>query len=217
MRTVLVDVDTQRDFCDADGALAVPGADLISTRSAQGALVAHARRAGWTRIATADDHDLVDDEIALPGLREPDFRTLFPPHCLRGTRGAERITETRLESPLVLSDRRHETALLEHLLDDQRQEILIHKREFSAFSNPNLDAVLNILAPERVVVFGVATDICVAAMIDGLLERDTPEIVVCIDACAGLDDNRIGELLQTWQDEGVEITSVDRLAAALVE
>jgi len=42
-------------------------------------------------VASADDHELTDPEIS----DEPDFEYTYPPHCLRGTPGAERVPETK--------------------------------------------------------------------------------------------------------------------------
>ena len=61
-----------------------------------GRLVAAAREAGLVHVASADDHELTDPEIS----DEPDFRNTYPPHCLRGTRGAARIPETEQADPL---------------------------------------------------------------------------------------------------------------------
>src|SRR5206468_656993 len=85
---VLWDVDTQVDFMLPDGKLYIPGAE--QTIPAMARLVQGAREAGLVHVASADDHELTDDEIS----DQPDFRTTYPPHCLRGTRGARKIRET---------------------------------------------------------------------------------------------------------------------------
>ena len=35
--------------------------------------------------------------------RQPDFATTYPPHCLRGTHGAEKVAETRQADPVPLA------------------------------------------------------------------------------------------------------------------
>src|SRR6266705_2109523 len=94
---VLWDVDTQVDFMLPEGKLYVPGAE--KTAPAMARLVAAARDAGIVHVASADDHELTDPEIS----DDPDLRDTWPPHCLRGTRGAERIPETKQQDPLPLS------------------------------------------------------------------------------------------------------------------
>ena len=80
---VLWDVDTQVDFVLPEGKLYVPGAEEVAPTMQR--LVQAARTAGIPHVASADDHELTDDEIS----DDPDFATTYPPHCLRGTRGAQ--------------------------------------------------------------------------------------------------------------------------------
>lgn len=202
-RTVLLDIDTQVDFCSPIGALFVPGSNRPETRAAMRALVTQAAVSGHVRIATADDHQHADPEIA----DAPDFQTTFPPHCLRGTDGATRIMETRLFAPLVLGDGGYEDDRFAELVDRHR-EFLVLKQHFNAFTNPHLDRLLDLLEPERVIVFGVATDICVNAAVEGLVRRrshldDDMDIVVVDEACAGLDDGRVARCRAMWDDSRV--------------
>ena len=92
-RLVLWDVDTQVDFMEEDGKLSVPGA--MGAVPAMSQLVEAARAAGIPHVASADDHELTDSEIS----DEPDYQTTYPPHCLRGTHGAEKIPETEQLDP----------------------------------------------------------------------------------------------------------------------
>jgi nicotinamidase/pyrazinamidase len=91
---VLWDVDTQVDFMLPEGKLYVPGAE--ETAPAMARLVAVARAAGIPHVASADDHELTDPEIS----ETPDFRTTYPPHCLRGTHGARKVPETDQDDPV---------------------------------------------------------------------------------------------------------------------
>src|SRR6188472_3198785 len=89
---VLWDVDTQVDFMLPEGKLYVPGAE--ETVPTMKRLVDAARAAGVVHVASVDDHELTDEEIS----DSPDFITTYPPHCLRGTRGACKIPETEQEN-----------------------------------------------------------------------------------------------------------------------
>src|SRR5919108_6382252 len=93
---ILWDVDTQVDFMLPEGKLYVPGAE--QTAPAMGRLVAAARKAGLAHVASADDHELTDPEIST----EPDFSSTYPPHCLRGTRGARKVPETEQDDPVPI-------------------------------------------------------------------------------------------------------------------
>ncbi|TMK34184.1 MAG: isochorismatase family protein, partial [Actinobacteria bacterium] len=94
--TILWDVDTQVDFVLPDGKLYVPGAEQVAP--AMRLLVEAARATGVVHVASADDHELTDAEIS----EQPDFQTTYPPHCLRGTRGARKVDETEQEDPVPI-------------------------------------------------------------------------------------------------------------------
>jgi nicotinamidase/pyrazinamidase len=202
---VLWDVDTQVDFMLPHGKLYVPGAE--ETAPAMKRLVDAARDAGVVHVASADDHELTDPEIS----DEPDFSNTFPPHCLRGTRGAEKVDETEQEDPLPLSLVPYPPGLLPGLLDGRR-EILFLKKNFNVFTNPNTDAVLDVLDPDEIVVFGVATDICDDAAIRGFLQRGR-RVSFVEDAARGLDEERTATCTAFWRDGGVEFTTADAVVS----
>jgi nicotinamidase/pyrazinamidase len=192
--TVLWDVDTQVDFMLPDGKLYVPGAE--QTVPAMQRLVDAARAAGIVHVASADDHELTDAEIS----DEPDFLNTYPPHCLRGTRGALKIPETEQEDPVPLTLE----LLPERYLEGR--EFLILTKTFDVFTNPNTDVLLDRLDPDEVVVFGVATDVCDDAAIRGLLARGR-KVTFVEDAARGLDEERAAICTAFWRENGVEFTT----------
>jgi nicotinamidase/pyrazinamidase len=200
--TVLWDVDTQVDFMLPHGKLHVRGAE--ETVPAMRRLVEAARAAGIVHVASADDHELTDAEIAA----EPDFRTSYPPHCLRGTRGARKIPETEQEDPVPLTLE----LLPDHYLEGR--EFLILKKHFDVFTNPNTQWLLERLDPDRIVVFGVATDVCDDAAIRGFLERGI-KVTFVEDAARGLDDDRVATCTASWREQGVEFTTAEGAIALL--
>ncbi|HEX9141542.1 MAG TPA: isochorismatase family cysteine hydrolase [Gaiellaceae bacterium] len=191
---VLWDVDTQFDFMYPHGKLYVPGA--VHTIPAMQRLVDAARASGIVHVASADDHELTDAEIA----DEPDFRNTYPPHCLRGTRGALKIPETEQEDPVPLTLE----LLPERYLEGR--EFLILTKTFDVFTNPNTDVLLDRLDPDEVVVFGVATDVCDDAAIRGLLARGR-KVTFVEDAARGLDEERAAICTAFWRENGVEFTT----------
>jgi nicotinamidase/pyrazinamidase len=197
--TVLWDVDTQIDFMLPDGKLYVRGAE--QTVPAMKRLVDAARSAGIVHVASADDHELTDDEIA----DEPDFRATYPPHCLRGTRGARKIPETEQDDPVPMTLE----LLPERYLEGR--EFLLLKKSFDVFTNPNTERLLERLAPDEIVVFGVATDVCDDATIRGFLARGLRARFV-EDAARGLDDGRVAACTRFWRDKGVEFTTAEEVA-----
>jgi len=200
--TILWDVDTQFDFMLPDGKLYVPGAE--ETVPAMQRLVDAARAAGLVHVASADDHELTDAEIS----DEPDFLRTYPPHCLRGTRGARKIPATDQEDPVPLG--------LEPVPDRylEGREFLLLKKNFDVFTNPNTERLLERLDPDEIVVFGVATDVCDDAAIRGFLARGR-KVRFVEDAARGLDDERVAIGTTFWREQGVEFTTAEVIAGTL--
>jgi nicotinamidase/pyrazinamidase len=207
MRRVLWDVDTQVDFMLPHGKLYVPGAE--ETIPAMERLVDAARAAGLVHVASVDDHELTDPEIS----DSPDFRNTYPPHCLRGTRGAEKIIETKQRDPLPLSLVPFPPGLVPGMVAGRR-EILLLKKNYSVFTNPNTEALLDALAPGEIVVFGVATDVCNDAAILGFLQRGL-RVRFVEDASRGLDEARVAACTAVWRERGVEFSTVEEVTASL--
>ena len=196
MKRLLWDVDTQIDFIEPDGKLAVPDADAVVPAMAR--LVEWARREDIPHVASVDDHELTDPEIS----ESPDYADTFPPHCLRGTRGAEKIVQTAQVDPVPLGA----TEVPERWL--RGREFLLLKKHFDVFTNPNAERVLELLAPDEVVLFGVATDICNDAAIKGLRARGY-DVTFVENASCGIDDERSQACIVDWRGGGGRIATVD--------
>jgi nicotinamidase/pyrazinamidase len=205
MTRILWDVDTQVDFMRPDGKLYVPGAIEITETIER--LVEWARSEGIVHVASADDHELTDPEIS----DEPDFQNTYPPHCLRGTHGAARIPETEKDDPLPLSLVPYPPGLVPDLIAGRR-EILVLKKNFNVFTNPNTDTLLDALDPDEIVLFGVATDVCNDAAIRGFLQRGR-RVVFVEDAARGLDEARTEACTTFWRQGGVEFRAASEVAA----
>lgn len=204
---ILWDVDTQVDFMEPSGKLYVP--DAQTAAPAMERLVEAARAAGLVHVASADDHELTDPEIS----GSPDFRDTYPPHCLRGTRGAEKIPETKQHDPLPLSLVPFPPGLLPGLVAERR-EILLLKKNYSVFTNPNAEPLLEALDPDEIVVFGVATDVCNDAAIRGFLQRGR-RVRFVEDASRGLDEGRVAACTAVWRERGVEFSTAEEVIASL--
>jgi nicotinamidase/pyrazinamidase len=205
--TILWDVDTQVDFIEPGGKLNFESAE--EARPAMARLVEAARAAGAVHVASCDQHELSDPEISL----EPDYDSTWPPHCLLGTRGAERIPETKQADPLPLPLVPVPDATLRRLLEGRR-EILIPKKQYDPFTNPNTETVLDALDPEEIVLFGVATDICDDAAVCALLRRGR-RVVFVEDAARGVDEARVAACTAEWRTAGVRFTTAEEAAVSL--
>ncbi|HXM76836.1 MAG TPA: isochorismatase family protein, partial [Thermoanaerobaculia bacterium] len=155
------------------------------------------------------DHELTDPEISV----DPDFQNTYPPHCLRGTRGARKIDETEQANPFPFSLVPYPPGLVPGLVAEHR-EILLLKKNFNVFTNPNTEPLLDALDPDEIIVFGVATDVCDDAAIRGFLLRGH-RVRFVEDAAKGLDEERVAACTAAWRKAGVKFTTTDEVVASL--
>jgi nicotinamidase/pyrazinamidase len=180
---VFVDIDTQRDFLDESGALYVSGSRSIRPNLRALSRVAVSR--GVHVLATACSHRDGDPELSQ-----------FPPHCMAGTEGQRRIWETeRPDSVVLATGARLEGPLPSHLT--------LEKREFDVFSRPDAGDLIARYdeAKPTFVVYGVATDYCVRAAVEGLLARGC-RVAVVVDAIRAIDPDAEAGLLSDWARRG---------------
>jgi nicotinamidase/pyrazinamidase len=184
---VFVDIDTQRDFLEAGGALYVPGATEIVSNLAR--LTQFAREHQIPVLATACAHRPDD----------PELKT-FPPHCMIGTAGAERIEATFCRNSLMLDDHAE-------LPGSVPPHLTLLKRQYDLFTHPRADEVVALYMAARpvFVVYGVATDYCVAAAIEGLLARPC-RIALVVDAIRSIDNRAEAKILTDFARRGVLLT-----------
>jgi nicotinamidase/pyrazinamidase len=207
--TVFWDVDTQVDFMKSDGKLYVPDSESIIPTLKQLTDYAHARRIRI--IASADDHR--------PGHRElsdaPDFKVTFPEHCMHGTPGQQKIPETALQHPLVIEPDPLDPATVAARARSHDGDILFHKHWFDVFTNPNLLPVLDALAPARVVLYGVALDVCDRYAIEGLLKHQRGvRIALVTDAARAIHPEAVNPLQRDWEQRGVQLLTAKQVLAA---
>jgi hypothetical protein len=118
-RVIFWDVDTQYDFMKADGKLYVPDAEQLIPNLKK--LTDYAHGHGIRIIASADDHVREHEEISAT----PDWKSTFPPHCLRGTPGQKKIPETALRDPLVIEPEPQDPQALASRIKSHRGDILL--------------------------------------------------------------------------------------------
>ena len=199
MTRVFWDVDTQVDFMRPDGRLYVAGAETIVANLA--ALTDFAHHKGIRIVGSSDNHDPEDEELS----DSPDFTDTFPPHCLRGTEGQARIPETVLRDVLIVEPEEPVAAVVRRVAN-HGGNILFHKHYFDVFTNPSVEGVVEALAIDQVVLYGVALDVCNRYAVEGLLARDPGiAITVVTDAVRAIDEDGRDALLADWQDRGVAL------------
>jgi nicotinamidase/pyrazinamidase len=190
------DVDTQADFLSPAGKLHVAGSETI--------LPNLERLTGWAAehavpvVASACAHLPTDPELVQ-----------WPPHCLVGSAGQQKIPETTLPRQLVLPNR--PVALPADL--HPWQQIVVEKQELDVFTNPNAAALLARLGHPPVVLYGVVTELCVALAARGLLQRGC-QVTLVQDAVAALDAAQAKRLLEELTRLGARLAiAADILAA----
>jgi nicotinamidase/pyrazinamidase len=159
MKTIFFDIDSQLDFLYPSGALYVPGAERVMPNIAR--LNRHAAAHGIPVVSTADAHTEND----------PEFR-VWPPHCVMGTTGQHKAEATLLERRVVVPNASCELAIA------GAQQIIVEKQHVDVFMASNLARVVEMLAADRYVVYGVVTEICVLFAARGLLKHGKPVVVV---------------------------------------
>lgn len=198
-KTLFWNVDTQEDFIDQSGKLYVQGAEEIRPVLKQ--ITDFAKSEGIRVVNTCDYHHINSDELS----SAPDFETSFPQHCLAGSSGAEFISETLPESPILI-DWDLEIAIYAEFDNPERfRNIVIRKDAFDVFTgNPYADKIVQILQPDQVFVYGVSTNVCVDKAVIGLSERGI-KVFVFEDAIKELPNLLLP--FEAWKAKGIHIIS----------
>lgn len=212
-RVIFWDVDTQYDFMRADGKLYVPDAEHIIPNLKR--LTDYAHGHGIRVVASADDHVAGHRELS----DTPNFKDTFPPHCMCGTPGQKKIPETALRDGLVIEPELQNTESLAGRVRGHAGDILFHKHWFDVFTNPNVLPVVDALAPEDVVLYGVALDVCNRYAIEGFLkQRPGIRLFAVTDAMKPIDRDVGEQMLKDWGDEGVRLVKTSEVVfGGLVE
>lgn len=216
MKTILWEVDAQADFMLPRGRLYVPGAEKIIPNIDR--LVDQARQGRALLISSADAHQPDDLEFQQ-----------WPPHCVKGTPGAEVIPEARTARLLVIPNQ-PDFVFPGDL--SAYQQILLEKNTLDVFDNPNTGAVLawiNMQSPHsqsptetsggsdagpNFVVFGVVTEYCVLRAADGLLRRGF-RVSIVEDAIQSLDEKKGREVLDELRSRGAHLVNTEQVLALL--
>ena len=201
---VFWDVDTQVDFMLPGGKLYVPGAEKLIPNLKR---LVDAARDGRVFLASDADVHSPDDE---------EFQQ-WPPHCLRGTPGAEIIPETLTDNYVRIANRAEARVPTE---PRKYKQVILEKQTLDVFDNPHTETVLERLSagvakgPEFV-VFGVVTEYCVRLAAKGLLERGH-RVALVTDAIETLKPEDGKRTLEELQGMGARLITTDE-ALALVE
>ncbi len=203
--TIFWDVDTQYDFMQPDGKLYVPGAETIIPKVSE--VRRFAIEDGYSLVADIDWHSRDNKEIS----EDPDFKVTFPPHCMAGEPGGERVGFLGDVPIQYVPIDEMDVDAIQTLVRTEQYHIVIRKSSLDVFDNPNTDKLVKLIEPKRVIVFGVALDFCVYYVVRGLCKF--PDIRICVlkDAVKGLEVRPEQEIFNEFEQMGVEITELDAL------
>ena len=203
--TIFWDVDTQFDFMRPEGKLYVLGAETIIDKVSE--VRRFALENGYSIVADIDWHSPDNAEIS----ETPDFEQTFPPHCMAGEPGGERVGFLG-ELPIeYVGLEMMDADALRKLICKKQFHIVIRKDALDVFSNPNTDKLVELINPKKVVVFGVALDFCVCCVVKGLSRFDDIELCVLKDVVKGLEVRPEQEIFYEFRQIGVEVTEFGAL------
>jgi nicotinamidase/pyrazinamidase len=196
---VLWEVDVQADFMLPGGRLYVPGAEKLLANVRR---LTDAARQGRVFLVSHGCFHTPDD---------PEFK-MFPPHCVKGTAGAELVPEALTER-VVRVPNDAEAKLPDDL--SQYQQILLEKQTLNIFESRHADALVQRLGSHaEFVVFGVVTEYCVSLAVKGLLERGR-RVAVVQDAIETLKQEDGKKTITELERLGARLTTADQALRAL--
>jgi nicotinamidase/pyrazinamidase len=166
--TALVVVDVQHDFADPDGGLYVDGGEeVVPVVNDE---VAAARAAGAPVVYTQDWHPESTPHFEKDG-------GIWPVHCVRETWGAELHADLRVEGEVVRKGTGGE---------DGYSGFTVRDPTSGEQAATALEETLRSRGIERVVVAGLAADVCVKATALDAVEKGF-QTVVLREATRGVD------------------------------
>ncbi len=181
------------------GKLYVPGAEKLLPNIRK---LTDAARRGEVFLVSHGCFHLPDD---------PEFQQ-FPPHCLKGTAGAELLPDA-LTNNFV----RVENAAATRLPDDlsRYQQIILEKQTLDIFESRHASALVERLGDRaEFVVFGVVTEYCVGFAVRGLLQRKR-RVAIVHDAIETLSPAAGNKTLVELQRLGARLVTTDEILHSL--
>jgi nicotinamidase/pyrazinamidase len=193
------EVDVQRDFMLPGGKLYVPGAEKLLPNIRR---LTNAARRGEVFLVSHGCFHTADD---------PEFKQ-FPPHCVKGTAGAEFVPEA-LSANFVQIENRASAELPDDF--SKYQQIVLEKQTLNIFDSIHGDTLVERLGTHpEFVVFGVVTEYCVAFAAKGLLARKR-RVAVVKDAIQTLDPALGEKTITDLQRAGARLVTTDEALANL--
>lgn len=196
-KIAFVDIDTQIDFIEPNGALYASGAEAIKPNLAR--LIKFSQQNSIPLVSSMDCHASDAKEFEV-----------FPPHCVRDTDGQKKVVETRTGKECFVA---HGS---DSFPDPTTHHVVIEKDDFPVFTNPIAEAVFKAVGATHFYVFGVVTEVCVKAAALGLRERGY-EVTLVKDAIWPITQADGDAALAEMQAVGIQLTTTEELLSSNLE
>src|SRR5260370_24152892 len=181
------------------GKLYVPGAEKLLPNIRK---LTNAARSGEVFLVSHGDFHPAND---------PEFKH-FPPHCLKGTAGAELVPEA-LTDNFVRVENDANAKLPEDLF--KYRQIVLEKQTLDIFESLHADTLVQRLGnAAEFVVFGVVTEYCVSCAVKGLLKRKR-RVAGVRDAIETLTPEVGEKTLAEFRDLGARLVTTDEWLAQI--
>lgn len=192
---VVVDLNTQYDFCDHEGQSPVANVDAL--------LRALRRTVAWTKrnavpvVSSVETHrcgELSDSGRALC--------------CIDGTRGQDKIEFTLLGARIYIEVDNMLCCPID--LFGKYQQVIFRKRSDDLLLNPKADRFFTQIPTREFLILGTGLENSIRSLVLGLLARNL-RVLIVEDAC-GFSDPATGELaIRQMVAKGARRISVDKL------
>lgn len=219
------DVDTQKDFMDAKGALYVPGAEEIKPRLEVMKRHALALPYDYTDPESGRRYCGVDCSYGISqypmlgsvdrhfeGDAELKGANGFPKHCMNATEGQKKIPETTCGGTVAFIENKAYSAS-ELKAKMSASAVYFEKQEVSVFSNANANLLKRF---DAAVVYGVATEYCVKAAVLGMRQRGL-DVLVVEDAIKGITPEGEKAAIEEMKNAGAKFIKTKDVLEGKVE
>lgn len=136
----------------------------------------------------------------------------LPRHCVDETFGQQKLPFTLLPRRIVLANDNTLDVPCDLLI--RHRQVILAKRSQDFLNNPKADRLLTELSVKYFVVFGVATEICVKAVVLGLIARQR-NVVLVHDALGHWNSAEADFALRQMDAKGAKLTTTDELVSGM--
>jgi nicotinamidase-related amidase len=195
LECIVVDVNTQNDFCHPHGAY--PVINLAELTPALRRMVAWAKRNAAPVISSVESHRPAE---------VPDNG--HPLYCIDGTTGQRKIDFTLM--PRCTQIEFDNTWTCPCNLFERYQQVIFPKRTLDLLDNPKAERFVTQAPAPEFILCGVATESSVKALALGLLAREKA-VTVVVDACGYWNKATADLAIRQMIAKGVRLITLNEL------